>query len=176
MATRRSRTLAQPPSARRFTATIELLGINPYVLVPPAQLAALFKVAGREKGPLPIQAELDGRAFPQRLVRYQGAWRLYLNTPMRKAIGKEVGDRVQVRVSYDPAPRVERMPAEFARALADATDARASFEALTPSRKQEILRYLNNLKSAETRTRNIETVIARLRGEERPTLGALMRK
>jgi hypothetical protein len=169
-------TASVPPPARRFTATIELLGINPYVLVPPAQLAALFEAAGRDKSPLPIQAELDGRAFPQRLVRYRGAWRLYLNTPMRKAIGKEVGDLVRVRVTYDPVPRTEPMLPEFARALRAAPDARAHFEALSPGRQQEILRYLNRSKSAVTRTRNIETVLAHLRGEERPTLAALMRK
>jgi hypothetical protein len=164
------------PGARRFTATIELLGINPYVLVPSAQLRALFEAAGRDKGPLPIQVELDGHAFPQHLVRYQGAWRLYLNTPMRTAIGKEVGQRVQVLVRNDPVPRAEPMPAEFARALAGASEARACFDALTPGRKKEILRYLNNLKTAASRARNVETVIAHLRGESRPTLGALLRK
>lgn len=177
MAAQRKRPAAKAkPSARRFTATIELLGINPYVLVPPAQLRVLFEAAGRDKGPLPIRVEFDGHAFPQRLVRYQGAWRLYLNTPMRKAIGKDVGDRVQVRVTHDPVPRLEPMPAEFARALAGAADARACFEALTPGRKKEILRYLNNLKTATSLARNVETVVAHLRGDTRPTLGALLRK
>lgn len=124
MATQRKRPASKVQSGvRRFTAIIELLGINPYVLVPPAQLRVLFEAAGRDKGPLPIQAEFDGQAFPQHLVRYRGAWRLYLNTPMRKAIGKDVGDRVQVRVTHDPVPRAEPMPAEFAHALAGASDA-----------------------------------------------------
>jgi hypothetical protein len=157
-----------PPPTPSFRATIAILGINPYVRVPTAQLKALFKAAGRDKGPLPIKVSLDGAAFQQTLVKYQGAWRLYLNTPMRQSIGKDVGDRVNVLVELDPNPRVEPMSPLLERALAGHRDARAAFEALSPSRKKEILRYLNALKTQASLERKIETVVRQLRGMPAP--------
>jgi hypothetical protein len=148
-----------------FLATIRQLGINPYVSVPRAQLAALFVAAGRETSPIPIQVGIGEATFRQNLVRYQGAWRLYLNTPMRAAAGKEVGQRVALRVAYDPEPRVQPMPAELESALARQPAARAAFEALVPSRQKEISRYLSGAKTVATRDRNVEKVIDFLLGK-----------
>jgi hypothetical protein len=157
----------------RLRATIAILGINPYVLVPPAQLEALFSAAGRHRGPIPITVELGQASFRQNLVRYRGAWRLYLNTPMRRAAGKEVGDQITLGVRYDPAPRVERVAPAFKRALAAQAPARAAFAALPPSRKKEILRYLNGLKTRASLERNVDVVIRHLRGERPATLRPL---
>ena len=93
-----------------FTATIGILGVNPYVLVPKRHLENLFEAAGRDRGPFPITVNLAGKSYKQTLVRFQGDWRLYLNTPMRKVANKQVGDRVALTVEYDPLPRIERMP------------------------------------------------------------------
>jgi hypothetical protein len=158
-----------------FRATIGILGVNPYVLLPSGHLKALFKAAGREKGPLPVKGELDGVAFKQTLVKYQGAWRLYLNTPMRRAVGKDVGDRLEVSVELDAEPRVEPMPRKLEQALRKHRAARTAFEALSPHRKKEIMRYLNSMKTAESLERNVATVVQHLAGERPPLLQALMR-
>lgn len=156
-----------------FHATIELLGINPFVALPPRRLEALFEAAGKERGPIPVRVELGGAVFRQNLVKYQGAWRLYLNTPMRKAAGKEVGDRVRLAVAFDPSPRVEPMPAHLRRALAKDARAKAAFAALVPSRRKEIQRYLGSAKTEATLERNVEKVIAYLKGEAPPGLAVL---
>jgi hypothetical protein len=156
-----------------FRATIALLGINPYVLVPTPHLKTLFAAAGRQTSPIPIRVELEGIAFRQNLVKYQGAWRLYLNTPMRKAAGKDVGQRIAISVDHDPTPRREPMPAALERALDEHPDARAAFNALPPSRKKEIQRYLGSAKTTTTQTRNIAKVIDHLRGEQPPGLAVL---
>jgi hypothetical protein len=158
---------------RPFRATIELLGINPYVSLPAAQLKALFAAAGRETGAIPVLVEIEAVAFRQNLVKYRGAWRLYLNMPMRRAAGKDVGDRIRLAVDFDPAPRVEPMPRALRRALADNAAAQAAFGALPPSRKKEIQRYLNGAKSAATVARNVDKIIAYLCGKEAPGLAVL---
>ena len=163
-------------AALHFRAKIAIIGVNPYVLVPDAHLQALFVAAGRDKGPLPIALRIGACAFKQNLVRYQGAWRLYLNQPMRDAAGKDVGDIIALGVRFDPEPRVERMPTALARALKQDRVARAAFAALPPSRKKEIQRYLNALKTEASAERNAAIVIRHLRGEHPPTLGPLMRK
>ncbi len=77
---------------KTFSAKILKIGINPYVLVPATVLKVLFEQAGKDKGPIPIKGTLNEKPFIQHLVKYSGKWRLYLNTPMRKAAGIDVGD------------------------------------------------------------------------------------
>jgi uncharacterized protein YdeI (YjbR/CyaY-like superfamily) len=50
----------------------------------------------------------------------------------------------------------------FAKALKANKRAKARFDALAPSRRKEILRYLNNLKGAEAIERYIRSTIAML--------------
>jgi hypothetical protein len=156
-----------------FRALIELLGINPYVALPRAHLKVLFAAAGRETGAIPVRVELAGTSFRQHLVKYQGTWRLYLNTPMRRAAGKDVGERIALTVEFDPAPRVEPMPPALRRALAVNANAKLAFDVLSPSRKKEIQRYLNGVKTPVTLARNVDKVIAYLSGEEPPGLAVL---
>ena len=87
----------------RFTATIQIIGINPYVLLPDAILSQLFEQAGKNKGAIPVRLEIAGQPFLQNLVKYLGEWRPYLNTPMRKAAQKDVGDDFEIGIAYDPA-------------------------------------------------------------------------
>src|SRR5213075_554128 len=89
-----------------FSAKIYKIGINPYVLIPAAILKEIFKQANKNKGPIPVRGELNGHAFIQTLVKYSGKWRLYLNTPMRKAAGIDVGDVADVKIEFYPVPRI----------------------------------------------------------------------
>jgi hypothetical protein len=149
-----------------YSARIEIIGINPFVHVPAPVLAAIFADAGKSRGPIPVRGTIEGEPFVQTLVRYQGAWRLYLNGPMRVAAGVDVGDLAHLEVVFDPASRVVPTDPALARALSGDRAAKRAFEALSPSRKKEISRYLGALKSEVTRARNIERVLAHL--AERP--------
>lgn len=142
-----------------FRARIELLGINPFVFVPEKHLRALLQAAGRERGPIPLRVTLAGVQFRQNLVKSHGAWRLYLNTPMRTALGKDVGDRIAVQLVFDVRPRKEPPNPALSLALAQSAQAKTAFDALAPSRKKEIVRYLNRLESDAARARNIEKVL-----------------
>jgi len=158
-----------------FVATIRLLGINPYVAVPAAERRALFQAAGRDKGPIPVRGRIDQTPFVQTFVKYQGEWRLYLNTPVRRAAGKDVGDRVRVEVELDPVPRREPVPPALRRALAQHPAAGTAFKALTASRKKEICRYINALKTEPSRERNVQMVLQHLSGDTSAKVGAFLR-
>ena len=158
-----------------FVATIRLLGINPYVAVPAAERRALFQAAGRDKGPIPVRGRIDQVPFQQTFVKYQGAWRLYLNTPVRRAAGKDVGDRVTVELAYDPAPRREPVPPALRQAFAGQPRARAAFQSLRASRQKEICRYLTGLKTEQSRARNVQRVLQHLCGETGAPLPAFLR-
>jgi len=157
-----------PVPTQQFTATIEILGINPYVRVTAARAKALR--AGWRK-PMPVRVRINGKpekAWPINMMpKGDGSFLLYLHALVRKASGTGVGDRVHVEVGFDagytagPAP----MPAWFRTALRREPKAGKAFQALPPSRKKELVRYLARLKSEEARERNLATALRVLSGE-----------
>jgi hypothetical protein len=158
-----------------FPAKIRIIGINPYILLPPTVLKSIFTVAGRDRGPLPVKGTINGKPYLQTLVKFSGAWRLYVNGPMLKATGLAVGDSARFTILYDPKPRLSPMPTLLKRALATDTKAKATFDALSASRQKEIKRYLNNLKAPATLDRNVTTVLRHLGGKKALGLHALLR-
>jgi len=158
-----------------FTAKVLIIGINPYVGIPEGVLSALFEQAGRSKGPIPVRGTLNGTRFVQTLVKYQGVWRLYLNTLMRQAARIGVGDKATVEIEFDSEPRIVPINPKFARALSKNRKAKLAFEKLAPSRQKEILRYLNSMRTEESLLRNIEKVIQHLLGKKPKGLSALLR-
>ena len=160
----------------RFSSTIYKLGINPVVDPPENILMKLFEQAGRSKGPIPVCGKVNGAGFTQTLIKYQGAWRLYINSKMLKDSGLSVGETAQIDIAFDPQPRNVPTSPALDVALSKDKKARARFDALSPSRQKEILRYLDSLKSAESIDKNVVRIIKHLRGEKTDAQHALMRR
>jgi hypothetical protein len=151
---------------KKFLATIHIIGINPYVYLPAEVLASLFEQAERQKGPIPVRGRINGKPFIQTLVKFQGAWRLYINGEMRRAAGIDAGDQAEIRIEFDPVPRIEPVPPNFAAALSNNKKAAKAFTDLPASRQKEILRYLNSMKTDASLERNIRKIIQRLQGNK----------
>lgn len=150
-----------------FSATIQLLGINPFVLVPDELLNAIFKQAQKDKGSIPIKGTINGQAYKQTLVKYAGAWRLYINTKMLKNSPKRIGETILVMVAFDAEERIIEPHPDFVLALNKNANAKAVFEGLTPSLQKEIIRYLSFLKQEKSIADNIEKAIGFLEGKNR---------
>ncbi|MCI0432887.1 MAG: YdeI/OmpD-associated family protein [Gemmatimonadetes bacterium] len=174
-----------------FAAVIDLAGINPYVTVPAGIVAALgggAKIpvhvkakasAGRprsreQRSPTarPGVKNADklkaigrlaaGEWFRTTLVRHASAMRLYLDQWMRDAAGVGVGDRVRITVKPDPGSRMPDVPYALQQTLDENPKAKSAWAALTPSRRKEILSYLNFLKGEDALARNVRKVVAQL--------------
>jgi uncharacterized protein DUF1905/bacteriocin resistance YdeI/OmpD-like protein len=152
---------------QRFSGLIEIIGINPFVYVPDDILADVFEESKKDKGKIPVHMTIDGNQFTQTLVRYSGHWRLYLNTPMRKAANKEVGDVAEFQIWFNPQPATIAMHPQLHDALNKNKTAREVFEALAPSRSMEIVRYISHLKTPESVERNVTKAINYLLGKEK---------
>lgn len=162
---------------KSFSAKIFIISkINPVVNVPDEVLEYLFKKAGKNKGPIPVRGKLNGEKFIQTVVKYQGAWRLYLNGEMRRSARVDTGDIARVEIDFDPVPRIVPMPPQLEKALRKNKVARVEFDKLSPSRQKEILRYLGSMKTEESLARNTEKIVKQLLGEKTDTLQALMRR
>ena len=161
---------------KSFSAKIFIISkINPVVDVPEDVLEHLFKKAGKRTGAIPVKGKLNGAKFIHNIVKYEGAWRLYLNGPMRKSAGIDTGDIAHVEIDHDPKPRTVPMPPPLEKALKKNKTAKAEFDKLSPSRQKEILRYLGSMKTEESLLRNVGKVIKHLVGEPTDRLHGLMR-
>nr|WP_294792849.1 YdeI/OmpD-associated family protein [uncultured Mucilaginibacter sp.] len=150
-----------------FKAKLDIIGINPFVFVPQAILAALFKDAGKEKGHIPVCGLVNGKPYEQTLLRYQGEWRLYINTTMLPNSPKKIGEIIEVSIEFDRRDRTLHPHPDLIKALAQNKEAHAIFHGLPPSRQKEIIRYIANLKTVETRKKNIKLAIGFLLGKNR---------
>lgn len=159
-----------------FTAIIRKEGINPYVDPP----LGSGKTLGVERGMVPVNVSLDGKNFHANLVqlgpkRTKAApglhHRLYLHGVMRRSIGKDVGDRVKVKISFNSRPPVVPMNKALALKLQRDVKAGNSFKGLSPSHQKELNRYLNHLKSHDALQRNVDKVMRYLRQSQATWFG-----
>ena len=148
-----------------FKARLDRIGINPFVYVPVDILHFLFKDAGVSKGYIPIKGQVNGKDYQQTLLRYDGEWRLYINTQMLPDSPKRIGEILVLSVAFDPAARDLAPHPELKQALLENEEAKMVFDHLIPSRRKEIIRYISQLKTAASRRRNIEKAIGFLLGK-----------
>jgi len=153
-----------------FEAVIQIRGINPFVEVS-SSVAGILKPRWRK--PLPVLVRVNGK--PADLWRVNmmpmgnGNFYLYLHETVRKASGTAVGDRVKVEVHFDANYRngpQHRIPKWFKQALDGNPEAKKNWNALIPSRKKEILRYLSQLVTPDAQTRNLAKALHVLSGKE----------
>ena len=150
----------------RFQAIIDIIGINPFVFVPAKILESLFKQSGTTKGKIPVVITIDGHEFRQTLIKFSGDWRLYLNTPMREAAGKQVGDSAIFTIVYDPVKREVPMHPLLGEMLQKNKTEAKVFDRLSPSRQNEIKRYFNGLKTETSVEKNLKRLMGFLKGNE----------
>jgi Bacteriocin-protection, YdeI or OmpD-Associated/Domain of unknown function (DUF1905) len=160
-------TIAMPAIKNSFNAKIQIIGVNPYVLLPAAVLKIIFREAKKDKGPIPVKGNIEGHPYIQTLVKYSGKWRLYVNGHMLKASKKKVGDKVNITVEYDVKERKSAIHPKLAKALKENSEAKKIFDSLSASRQKEIIRYINHLKSEEAVNRNVVRAINFLMSRDR---------
>ena len=153
--------------AYRFTPTIDIIGINPFVFVPDNILQKIFTAAGKDKGPIQVKGSINKKAYTQTLVKYAGHWRLYINTIMLKDSPKHVGKKIAVRIDYDQEDRTIPLHSKLKEALNKNKKAKKIYESLAPSLQKEINRYISSLKTEENINKNSERAIGFLLGKER---------
>ncbi|NNV55578.1 DUF1905 domain-containing protein [Limnovirga soli] len=148
-----------------FRAQIQIVGVNPYVLVPEDILQAIFIQAGKKKGNIPVKGTINQQAYTQTLVKYNGIWRFYVNTAMLKNSPKRIGELVDITIVYDAANRTIAPHPTLEKALLQNKEAALIFSQLRPSLQLEIVRYIAHLKTAASVERNVEKAIGFLLGQ-----------
>ncbi|WP_129717260.1 YdeI/OmpD-associated family protein [Pedobacter sp. SYP-B3415] len=149
----------------QFKAQIYKTGINWCVDVPVAITARMTP----EKGYIHIHGVINGFDFTKTLVPVKNApYRLFVNAIMMKggktALGQVASFEIkQVKKKQEAVPN---MHPDLEAALSR-EGLSAAFGALTAARRRDAIKYLYKVKTDETRTANINTIIAQLRNGEK---------
>jgi hypothetical protein len=151
----------------KFKAIIEIIGVNPFVHIPGNILGNIFRQAGKDKGFIPIKGTVNNKPYKQTLVKYKGSWRLYINTTILKNSPKRTGEEIDVTIAFDPIKRTIDPHPKLLEALENNIKAKNVFDGLSPSKRNEIIRYISFLKSEESIDRNVKRAIDFLLGNGR---------
>jgi Bacteriocin-protection, YdeI or OmpD-Associated/Domain of unknown function (DUF1905) len=143
--------------AQRFEATLEQHGSGTVVIVP-LDLKDAFG-SGRP----PVVATVNGYTFRTTLFTMGGRALLGLNREVRAAAGVEAGQNVSVELARDDEPRTVEVPADLAAALDRDLAIRESFDGLSYTHRKEYVRWIEEAKREETRSRRVEKSVEMLR-------------
>lgn len=150
-----------------FIAELQIIGINPYVLIPENILTELFIQAKKNNGHIPVCGLINDLPYTQTLLKFKGQWRLYVNLKMLTNSPKRIGEKISITIELDTKDRTIEMHPKFANALENDIEAKKVFVNLTPSLQKEIVRYLSSLKKEETVDKNVILAIGFLKGENK---------
>jgi hypothetical protein len=142
----------------RFIASIHRLGVLRCVDVP----RRVARACGRGKY-LPAIARYAGDADRVILVPgRRGHHRLFLKMELLRAAKLDAGDRIEIVLTPDAAPREPAVPTGLQRAFQLRPKAAHAYAACTLSIRRQICAYAESAKRPDPRANRIENIVERL--------------
>ena len=114
------------------------------------------------KGNIAVNVTVDGHPFEHTLLGSRNGHYFVYNEFIRRAVGKDIGDEVEVTIERDEKPRVFATPAFVEEALV-AAGVLEVFERQPDYLKREQVNAIELAKKPETKQRRIERLIGQLR-------------
>lgn len=142
---------------QKFKSKLEKVGSWTIVKVP-FNAKKVFGSAGHSR----IMGSIDGIPFKGLglMPMGEGVHCFPVKAELRKIIGKNSGDTVNVILEKDPEIPVIEVPTELKEAFKASKEAKKMFDAYTPSMRKEHCRYIAEGKKKETREkRAVDTVL-----------------
>jgi hypothetical protein len=141
----------------KFSTTMSQMGNNTGIEVP----AGI--VAGLDGGKRPaVIVSVNGYQYRSTIASMAGKYLLPFSAERRRQSGIGGGDAVEVELTLDTAPRTVEVPDDLRAALDASPRAVAAWDTLSYTYKKEHVRSVLDAKKADTRTRRIAAVIAKL--------------
>ena len=143
----------------RFTAQLQSRGPAAAVVLDDAQVAAVGEGARR----FPVVATVNGYTWRTSVARMGGEFLLGLNREVRQGAGVQAGDKVEVTVELDAAPREVEVPEALAAVLAADQQAKAAFDRMAFTHRKEYARWVAEAKQEQTRQRRVQQALEMIR-------------
>ena len=146
----------------KFRSTVVLGGKTATGIEVPARVVTGL---GSGKRP-PVTVKIGRHTYRSTVAPMGGKFFLPLSAENRAKAGVAAGDRVDVEIVLDTAPRVVTVPPDLRKALDRDAKARRAFEGLSYSHQREHVQAIEGAKKEETRLRRIEKAISMLRATD----------
>jgi Bacteriocin-protection, YdeI or OmpD-Associated/Domain of unknown function (DUF1905) len=143
----------------KFSTTMLQMGNNTGIEVPAEVVAALD--AGKRP---PVVINVNGYEYRSTIAPMGGKYLLPFSAARRTESGIQGGDAIDVDLTLDTAPRTVEVPGDLQTALNASPVAAAAWEELSYTHRKEHVRSVLDAKKAETRTRRVAAVVAKLEG------------
>jgi hypothetical protein len=128
-----------------------------HAVVVPKEIAQSF----RSKRP-PVLAHVNGVEYHSRLMVYGGQSYLGLRKDLLRQLDVAVGDLIEIELVEDHQEREVLEPSELTQALAENPAAKAAYERLPFTHRNEYARWIDEGKKPETRADRVAKSIKRL--------------
>ncbi len=142
----------------KFEATIDLNGKTATGIQVPAEVVAAL---GPSKKPA-VAITINGYTYRSTVATMGGRYLIPVSSNVREQAGVAAGDRVEVSIELDNAPREVVVPDDLQVALDGNPDARRFFDGLSYSNKRRVVIPIEEAKTAETRERRIAKAVDKL--------------
>jgi hypothetical protein len=110
-----------------------------------------------------VTVSFNGYTYRTTVGYHDGRPMISVSSAVRTASGVNGGDEVDVTIELDTAPREVDVPEELAVVLANDPAAKAAFDALSNSKKQQLTLPIAKAKASETKARNVQKALNALR-------------
>ncbi len=148
----------------KFRSTIILGGKTATGFEVPAKIVESL---GTSKRPA-VSVTLNGHTYRSTVAVMDGKFMLPLSAENREAAGVAAGDKVEVDITLDDAPREVTVPIDLAAALKRDAAASKFFEGLSYSQKRWYVLWIEGAKKEETRQKRVAEAVVRLRAGKKP--------
>ena len=128
-----------------------------HAVVVPKEIAQTFS----SKRP-PVLAHVNGVEYRSRLMVYGGQSYLGIRKDLLRQLDVAVGDLIEIDLVEDHQQREVVEPSELTQALADNPAAKAAYERLPFTHRNEYARWIDEGKRSETRADRVAKTIKRL--------------
>jgi hypothetical protein len=145
----------------KFRTTVELGGKTATGLPVPDDVVAGLGAGKRAA----VSVTIGGHTYRTTVASMGGRFIVPLSAENRGAAGVAAGDEVDVDIALDDAPREVTVPDDLAAAFDPKT--RAIFDALSYTHRKEWVRWVEEAKTAKTRSARIAKTVDGLRAGQK---------
>lgn len=143
----------------QFPATIQLSGKSATGVTVPDDVVAALGGGNRPA----VRVTLNGYTYPTTVARMGGVFMFPVSAAVREQAGVSAGDKVEVEIELDTAPREVTIPPALAEMLDAHPDAKQAFGKLSYTNQKRHVLAVEGAKAEETRRRRLEKILAELR-------------
>ena len=139
------------------TTLVQAEGMNATGIIVPPEIVE--KLGGGKRAP--VRVTINGYTYRSTVFVMGGKFLVGVAAEHRVKAKVKGGDKIEVTLELDDAPRTVELPADLAAALKKAK-ARAAFDALSFTHRKEHVRAIEEAKAPETRARRIAKAVEKV--------------